>query len=506
MPGAPADQDGGDGVQVAVRLLDVAETDPEAAPGEQQLDRVRAGRSVAHRCLEHPLGLGPVADPEKPVRGDRQQPGLVGAAQADLGQLRGAPARDEHALLDAVQRPGEQLGQVQVGAADVVRVPRALGDLHRLPDHREPGVGVLAEGQAEAERRAGAYQVRGRAVGAFGQLEGLTGADTGVGVAAQVQQQLGQVRRRACLLLLRARLRCERPFVLDLGGGRPTGRRQVAGPAQVDLALAGAVRACGQLLDAGQGTLVLAAAVRGLGGVRQQLGALRRVVAGQLEGEGPLAVRLGVAVHPLGVVCGGDDRRQRAFGLARLPPVVCQPGVVRPARRGLQRLRVAAVPGRALGRQHLVLEDLGDDPVAQPVAVVGAGHEAVRDRGPDRLDQLGLGQRQHPGEQGVLDRLDAGRDRVHHLVRVRGQLVDAGEEDLAQRVGELDPAVAQVAGQLLDDERVAAAALEDPLGVLGRDVRPGDRGHQLTGRVAVERGQVQHAYGAQPAQLGQHPA
>ncbi|BCJ55491.1 hypothetical protein Asp14428_69660 [Actinoplanes sp. NBRC 14428] len=273
----------------------------------------------------------------------------------------------------------------------------------------------------------------------------------------------------------------------------------------MQLAHAGAVRAGGELLQRGEGALVLPAAVGGLGGVPQQLRTLRPVVRGQGEGQRPVAVRLREAVQALGGTGGRDDRRQRADRLAGLLPVVRQPGMVRLARDGVDGLGVAAVPRGVLGGQDLVLEHLGDHPVPQPVAVRCAGHEPVRDRGPDRLDQLRLGQRQHPRQQGVLDRLDARGHRVHHVVGVLRQLVDPGQEDLAQRVGQLHPAVAQVPGELLGHERVAAAALEDPVRVLGRDVVAGDRADQLGGRVLVERGQVDDAYGPQPAQLRQDP-
>jgi hypothetical protein len=273
----------------------------------------------------------------------------------------------------------------------------------------------------------------------------------------------------------------------------------------VDLAGAGTVRAGGQLLEPGQRPLVLAAAVRRLGRVGQQVGAPGILVAAQLQGQAPVAVGLGEAVELLGGAGGGDHRGQGPGRFAGLPPVVGQPRVVGRARDGLQRLGVAAVPGGPLGRQHLVLQHLGDDLVPQPVPVVRAGHEPVRDRRPDRLDQLGLGQRQDPGQQRVLDRLHPGGHRVHHVVGVRGQLVDPGQVDLPQGVGELDPPVPQVPGELLDDERVAAAALVDPVRVLRLDAGAGDRRDQLQGGVAVERGQVEHAYGPQPPQLGQHP-
>jgi hypothetical protein len=215
-------------------------------------------------------------------------------------------------------------------------------------------------------------------------------------------------------------------------------------------------------------------------------------------------VRLGEAVETLRGPGRGDHRGQRPGRLAGLPPVVREPGVGR--RLTLQGLGVAAVQGGGLGRQHLGGEDLGDQPVPQPVTVGRAGHEAVRHRGPDCLDQPVGVERHHPGQHGVLDRLDAGRDRVHHGVRAGRQLVDPGQEDLAQRVGQLDPAVAQVTGQFLGHERVAAAALVDPVGVLRLDLLAGDRGHQLEGLLPVERGQVDDPHRAQPAQLGQDPA
>ncbi|PSK58058.1 hypothetical protein B0E53_06985 [Micromonospora sp. MH33] len=152
-------------------------------------------------------------------------------------------------------------------------------------------------------------------------------------------------------------------------------------------------------------------------------------------------------------------------------------------------------------RQHL-----RDQAVPQPVAVVGADQQPVRHRLPDRLDELVLRQPDHLGQQPVLDRLDPGGDRMHHGVRGLRQRVDPGQEDLAQRVGQPVVAVAQVAGQLLHHERVAAAALPQLVGGLGGQRRAGDRGGQFVGAGPVQRRQVHHPDRAQPAQLGEHPA
>ena len=117
VPGAAAGQQRGHRVQVAVGGLDVAEADPEPAAGQQQLDRVRAGRAGAASPPRAPASASahwPTRN--RPFAGDRQQPGLVGAPEPQRGQPLRAAAGDQHALLDAVQRAGEQLGQVQVGA------------------------------------------------------------------------------------------------------------------------------------------------------------------------------------------------------------------------------------------------------------------------------------------------------------------------------------------------------------------------------------------------------
>ncbi len=159
-----------------------------------------------------------------------------------------------------------------------------------------------------------------------------------------------------------------------------------------------------------------------------------------------------------------------------------------------------------LSGQQFVGQDLGDQPVPQPVAVVGADQQPVRDRLPDRVQQLVLGQPHHLGQQPVLDRFDADRHRVHHRVRRLRQRVDPVEEHLAQRVGETVAAVAPVAGQFLHHERVAPAALPELVGGLRRKRRTDHGGGQLVGGGPVQRQQVDHPYRAQPAQLGEHPA
>ena len=109
MPGTAAGQQGGDRVQVAVGGVEVAEAHPEPAAGEQQLDRVGAGRPVPHGGLQDGVGLGPLADPEQAVGGDGEQAGLVRAADPERGEPLGTAAGDQHPLLDVVQRAGQQL-------------------------------------------------------------------------------------------------------------------------------------------------------------------------------------------------------------------------------------------------------------------------------------------------------------------------------------------------------------------------------------------------------------
>jgi hypothetical protein len=222
---------------------------------------------------------------------------------------------------------------------------------------------------------------------------------------------------------------------------------------------------------------------------------------------------LRVGVPAAGRDGGVEDGGQGLGRVVRVVPVAGQAGgalVGRDERGvGLQRLRVPAVEAGALAGQQVVADGLAHQGVAEAVAVpVGRREQDVgADGGPQRLDEVVLGEPGHGGEQPVLHGGAAlGDDPGDPLGRL-GQALDADEEQIAQGVGEAG-AAALVGGhgQLLDEERVAVGARED-LVDLGRVGFGGEDSGDLTADFgAAETAEFDTADGAQPVEFGEQRA
>ena len=87
------------------------------------------------------LRLVPAAELEQRAGGDRAQRDAVVAVEADLLAQGDAFARDLYRLLEAVKRRGQDLGQVEIGAGEVVEVADLLRDRAGGGEVRDRGVG-----------------------------------------------------------------------------------------------------------------------------------------------------------------------------------------------------------------------------------------------------------------------------------------------------------------------------------------------------------------------------
>jgi hypothetical protein len=164
-------------------------------------------------------------------------------------------------------------------------------------------------------------------------------------------------------------------------------------------------------------------------------------------------------------------------------------------------------PGPLAGEQLGVQRLLGQG-VAEGVGLGdGVGDEhLVGDGGPQRGQQVGLGQLADRGQQLVLH-LAAGRghDPQGRLGLV-GEVLDAAQEHVLEARGQAaGGGVALVGGgqQLLGEERVALRAAPDLLGELVVGSGPEDAGQQVGDVVAVEAGHLEPLGPAAAVQLGQ---
>lgn len=113
------------------------------------------------------------------------------------------------------------------------------------------------------------------------------------------------------------------------------------------------------------------------------------------------------------------------------------------------------------------------------------------------------------GEQVVLDL--GGADGAHgrHAQHVAGGVVEAlqrGQQQLARAVGDVAADELALGGQGLHEQRVAAGALEEGGGLVGRQFAAPHGGGHLRGLLAREGGQFVAQDGGQAFQLQQQPA
>ena len=225
---------------------------------------------------------------------------------------------------------------------------------------------------------------------------------------------------------------------------------------------------------------------------------------GRLEGE-RLARRLARAERRLG---RPDVVARRAPVMGELRPAgrVGRAGRVGEGGPGRELLRVSPVHGAALARQHLVVDRLLDERVAEGVAVrFRIGHEEVRlDRRPQPQVQLVA---VHPGDRGedLLVHAAPGHrgDPEHVLGALRGGRDACGQRrpNGRRQRPDGDPAAAGHQ-QLLDEEGVAVGAALDPVDEIRGRVRAVDRRDEAGRLLAVEPLEVDPLERPGPGDLG----
>ena len=186
------------------------------------------------------------------------------------------------------------------------------------------------------------------------------------------------------------------------------------------------------------------------------------------------------------------------------------PLVGRDERRvGLQGFGVAAVEAGAFAGQQIVADGLADQGVAEAVAVaVGRREQDVGVHGgPQRLDEVVLGEPGDGGEQPVLHGGAALGDDPGDPLGALGQPLDADEEQIAQGVGEAGAAaLAGGDGEFLDEEGVAVGAFEDVVDLGGVGFGGEDPGDLAADLGAVEAAEFDPADRAQPVEFGEQGA
>lgn len=221
----------------------------------------------------------------------------------------------------------------------------------------------------------------------------------------------------------------------------------------------------------------------------------------------------GVGAPAAGGDGGVQDGGQGLGRVVGVVPVAGQPHDAfagRDERRvGFEGFGVAAVEAGAFAGQQVVGDGLADQGVPEAVAVVAGrdGEDAGVDGGPQRLDQIVLGEVGDGGEQPVLDGGAALGDEPGDPLGALGQPFDTDEEEVAQGVGEAG-AAALVGGdgEFLDEEGVPVGAFEDRVD-LGRVGFAGeDAGDLAADLVAGEAAELDTADGAQPVEFGEEGA
>ncbi len=220
-----------------------------------------------------------------------------------------------------------------------------------------------------------------------------------------------------------------------------------------------------------------------------------------------------MGVPAAGADGGVQDGGEGLGGVVSVVPVAGQardPFAGRDERRvGLQGFGVAAVEAGALAGQQVVADGLADQGVAETVAVAaGRGGEDVGvDGGPQRLDEVVLGELGDGREQSVLDGGAALGDDPGDPLSGLGQPLHPYEEQIAQGVGETG-ATALVGGdgELLDEEGVAVGAFEDLVDLVRVGFGGEDAGDLAADLGAAEAAEFDPADRAQPVEFGEEGA
>jgi hypothetical protein len=133
-------------------------------------------------------------------------------------------------------------------------------------------------------------------------------------------------------------------------------------------------------------------------------------------------------------------------GVVRAIPVMGQFDREPPGRQqggvSLERLRVAGVQTGVLAGQQIVVDGLADQGVPERVPVAVDDEDVRGDRGPQRPVQRRVVQPGHGGEQRVLDMIAAAARHAEEVLGVARRAPHTGQQQVAQRLGQLADQVA----------------------------------------------------------------
>jgi hypothetical protein len=286
------------------------------------------------------------------------------------------------------------------------------------------GAGVRGE-HPGAHRGRGVRHQRYRLVGVHQRVEVVLGQRDRLGhLGEQPGPRLrGGVRGQVGELLLQQR---QRP-------GRTAGRDQCAGGLRAEQAEVD--------LEIGRDPGVADQLERGLVVVRGVVGAADR--------------------HRL--VAGADAGVDGGAQVAGLQGVPGELGGGARAVRGEEGLDVGLVQADTLAGQQVVVHRLGEESVPERVGVAAARHQHVELDGlAQGLVERGSGDTGDVGEQGMGHPAARRRGGADDLLGVLVEAVEAHEQQFGEVVGQGLPGRDRCADQLLDEERVALGAGDDP--------------------------------------------
>ena len=186
------------------------------------------------------------------------------------------------------------------------------------------------------------------------------------------------------------------------------------------------------------------------------------------------------------------------MGLLDQPPAGGdQPGI------GAEDLGEAGVQPGTLARQQVVVDGLADERVPERVSVLVRSQHVGCHRGPQPASEVVVGQPGHRRQQRVPAALPARARCPQQLLRLLGQPLHRGEQQVAQRLGQLGAQAAVAAQQLLDEQRVALGTLVYLVSQPRLRLAADDAGRKLIGLQPAQPGQLHPLHPAEPAQLGE---
>ena len=169
----------------------------------------------------------------------------------------------------------------------------------------------------------------------------------------------------------------------------------------------------------------------------------------------------------------------------------------------LERARKREVELSTLAREQIVVDDLAQEGVSELEAPVVAGDEDVLGDGfPEGFLKVGELDPLELGDQLLLEPA-ADRDPAGGALGIRGEPLDPEHERVTEALGEGAPAVEPSGHELLGVERVALAAVVQPVnqsvsGSLAQDV-----GEDLDDLGAAERRELDPAHVLEAGELGE---